>query len=66
MESFGRKKRNASSSSVTDMLKQRVQANLYDANKIKTRGAVTVPEIRMFKPDLNNYSAVTGAPLGTN
>jgi len=65
MESFGRKSRNASSSSVTDMLKQRIQANLYNANQIKTRGAVTVAEIRMFKPDLNNYSAVTGAPLGS-
>ena len=65
MESFGRKRRNASSSSVTDMLKQRIQANLYNANQIKTRGAVTVAEIRMFKPDLNNYSAVTGATLGS-
>ena len=65
MESFGRKKRNASSSSVTDMLKQRIQANLYNANQIKTRGAITVTEIRMFKPDLNNYSSVTGAPLGS-
>lgn len=59
MESFGRKSRNASCSSVTDVIKQRIQANLYNANQIKTRGAVTVPEIRMFRPDLNVYAQIT-------
>jgi hypothetical protein len=65
MESIGDKKRNTSSSSVTEMRKQRIHANLYDANKIKTRGAVTVTQIRQFKPDLNVYSQISGSPLGT-
>lgn len=65
MQSIGDKKRNTSSSSVTDMLKQRVHANMYDANNIKTRGAITVTQIRQFKPDLNVYSQVTGSALGS-
>lgn len=65
MQSIGSKSKNTSASSVTDMKKQRIHAVLYDATRIKTRGVISVPQIRQFRPNLNNYSAETGSRLGS-
>lgn len=65
MQSIGAKSKNTSASSVTDMKKQRIHAVLYNATDIKTRGVITVPQIRQFRPVLNNYSLETGSPLGS-
>ena len=64
MQSIGSKSKNTSASSVTDMKKQRIHAVLYNEGNIKTRGVISVPQIRQFRPNLNNYSAETGSALG--
>lgn len=63
METIGYKKKNTSSSQVTEIRKQHVHAVLYNANDIKTRGAVTIPQVRQFRPDLNIYSQISKAGL---
>ena len=62
--SIGNKGKYTTSSQVTEIRKQKVQAALYDANRIKTRGSIPLTEIRKFTPDLNVYSEITGSGLG--
>lgn len=61
--SIGSKGKYTSASQVTEIRKQKVQAALYNTNAIKTRGAVSITEVRKFTPDLNVYSEITGSPL---
>jgi hypothetical protein len=64
MQSIGGKSKGASSSS--DLLrikKQKVLANMYSQNDIKTRGNLSVTNIRQFKPDLNIFSQITQSGL---
>lgn len=71
MESIGRKGVSASSSQLTEIRKQKVLANLYaqqlpgqsgPISTVKTRGALSVPQIKQFRPDLNVYAQITNAP----
>ena len=73
LQSIGKKGVNASSSQLTEIRKQKVLANLYaqqlpgqgsPINTLKTRGAVSVPQIRAFRPDLNVYAQITSGPIG--
>ncbi len=70
MESIGRKGVSASSSQLTEIRKQKVLANLYaqrlpgqsgPISTVKTRGALSVPQIKQFRPDLNVYAQITNA-----
>ncbi len=61
MESIGRKGVSASASQLTEIRKQKVLANLYAQNNIKTRGSLLVPQIKQFRPDLNVYAQITNA-----
>jgi hypothetical protein len=70
MESIGRKGVSSSSSQLTEIRKQKVLANLYaqqlpgqgaPINTLKTRGAVTIPQVKKFRPDLNVYAQITNA-----
>lgn len=70
LQSIGKKGVNASSSQVTEIRKQKVLANLYaqqlpgqsaSVNTLKTRGAVTVPQVKQFRPDLNVYAEITNS-----
>lgn len=68
LQSIGKKSVNTTSSQVTEIRKQKVLANLYaqqlpgqsaPINTLKTRGAVTVPQVKQFRPDLNVYAQIT-------
>jgi len=61
--SIGKKGKYSTASQVTEIRKQKVQAALYDANNIKTRGTTSVAEVKKFTPDLNVYSEISGSPL---
>jgi hypothetical protein len=71
LQSLGKKGVNASSAQVTEIRKQKVLANLYaqqlpgqraPINTLKTRGDVSVTQIKQFRPDLNVYAEITNAP----
>ena len=70
LQSLGKKGVNASSEQVTQIRKQKVLANLYSqqlpgqsapVNTLKTRGGVTVPQVKQFRPDLNVYAQITNS-----
>jgi hypothetical protein len=62
-QSIGRKGKYTSASQVTEIRKQHVQAVLYDPNRIKTRGSISIAEVKRFQSDLNVFSQITGAGL---
>ena len=57
--SIGFKNKGTSSSDVLQIRKQKVLANLYSQNNVKTRGTLSVTDINQFRPDLNVYSQIT-------
>jgi hypothetical protein len=63
MESIGYKGKGTSASQLTEIRKQRVIAQLYNANQIKTRGTTSIPQVKQFRPDLNVYSQITHSLL---
>lgn len=72
MQSIGNKGKNVSASQVTEIRKQKVLANLYSqqlpgastlTNTVKTRGAISVAEVKKFTPDLNAYAEITSGQL---
>jgi hypothetical protein len=72
MQSIGKKGINTSASQVTEIRKQKVLANLYSQtlpgqsgpiSTLKTRGNVSVPQVRQFRSDLNVYAQITTGNL---